>query len=160
MRPLCACQRRPHMHLQGSRLDLGEKVAPVEIKQAEGASAIAREMPTKRPRLSMACSSSACSDHGTARSRARSPVGSGRRRRACFVGCPPGSCACDASCSSSIYFAMVGTSVRDKTKEASIAKMTAFAIGMNSQPDTPLRSKSGSQTMAMLNVATNVGMTI
>ena len=30
---------------------------------------------------------------------------------------------------------MVGTSVRDKTKEASIAKMTASAIGMNSQPD-------------------------
>ena len=57
----------------------------------------------------------------------------------------------------SIYFAMVGTSVHDKMKEASIAKMTASAIGMNSQPETPLRSNSGSQTIAMASVATNVG---
>ena len=55
---------------------------------------------------------------------------------------------------------MVGTNVYDRTKEASTAKMTAFAIGMNSQPDTPLSSKSGSQTMTMHNVATNVGTTI
>ncbi len=75
-------------------------------------------------------------------------------------GCPPDSCPCDAWCSSSIYFAMVGTSVYDKMKEASIAKMTASAIGVNSQPDIPLRSKSGSQTMAMANVATKVGRTI
>jgi len=33
---------------------------------------------------------------------------------------------------------MVGTSVRDRMKEASIAMMIASAIGMNSQPDTPL----------------------
>ena len=56
----------------------------------------------------------------------------------------PGSCT-------RIYFAMVGTSVRDKMKEASMAKITACAIGMNNQPDTPLSSKSGSQTMAMHN---------
>ncbi len=55
---------------------------------------------------------------------------------------------------------MVGTSVRDRMKEASIAMMTASAMGLNRKPDTPLSWKSGSQTIAMQSVATNVGTTI
>ncbi len=55
---------------------------------------------------------------------------------------------------------MVGTSVRDRMKDAIMAKMMASAMGMNSQPATPLRPNSGSQTMQMHVVATKVGMTI
>ena len=54
---------------------------------------------------------------------------------------------------------MVGSSVNDRTKEASTAKIIASAMGLNSQPDTPLSAKSGIQTIAMQRVATNVGMT-
>ena len=55
---------------------------------------------------------------------------------------------------------MVGTRVRERMKDASMAKATASAMGMNSQPETPLSSNSGNQTMTMARVATKVGITI
>jgi hypothetical protein len=58
------------------------------------------------------------------------------------------------------YFAIVGTKVRDRINEASMAMMTASAIGLNKYPATPPSSKSGIQTIAMQRVATRVGTTI
>ena len=55
---------------------------------------------------------------------------------------------------------MVGTSVYVRIKEANIAKMTASAIGGNTQPEIPLRWNSGTQTIVMASVATNVGSRI
>ncbi len=63
-------------------------------------------------------------------------------------------------CAFRIYFAMVGTSVYVRINEATIAKMTASAIGGNTQPDIPLRWNSGTQTTVMASVATNTGSTI
>src|ERR1700689_141821 len=55
---------------------------------------------------------------------------------------------------------MVGTKVRDRMKEAIIAKMMASASGRNRYPETPNNWNRGSQTMQMHNVETNVGITI
>ena len=46
-----------------------------------------------------------------------------------------------------MYFAIVGTSVRESTYDASMAKTTASAIGMNRKRPTPVRKNIGTNTM-------------
>ena len=55
---------------------------------------------------------------------------------------------------------MVGTSVRDKINEQTIADITASAIGTNRKRATPVRKNIGTNTMQMHNIDTNAGVTI
>ena len=55
---------------------------------------------------------------------------------------------------------MTGTSVRDSTKEAITANMTASAIGANRKPDTPGKKNIGRKTMQMQTRETKAGATI
>jgi hypothetical protein len=56
--------------------------------------------------------------------------------------------------------AIVGTSVRDRMYDASIAKTTASAIGTNRYRATPVRKNIGTKTMQMQIVDTNAGIAI
>jgi len=58
------------------------------------------------------------------------------------------------------YFAMVGTSVRDRMKEQIMANMTASAIGTNRKRGTPSRKNIGTKTMQMQRSETKAGVTI
>ena len=55
---------------------------------------------------------------------------------------------------------MVGTRVRDSTKEAIIANTTASAIGTNRKPAIPCRKNIGTKTMQMQSRETKAGVTI
>jgi hypothetical protein len=55
---------------------------------------------------------------------------------------------------------MVGTRVRDRMKEHTSAKITAFAIGTNRKPATPCRKNIGMNTMQMHSSDTRAGATI
>ena len=55
---------------------------------------------------------------------------------------------------------MVGTSVRDRKYEASIAKTTASARGTKRYRATPVRKNIGTKTMQMAMVETNAGTAI
>jgi hypothetical protein len=70
------------------------------------------------------------------------------------VPCPCGSCACRR------YFAIVGTSVRERTYDASMANTTASAIGTKRYRATPVRKNIGTNTMQMHSVETNAGIAI
>ena len=52
---------------------------------------------------------------------------------------------------------MVGTSVRDRKYEASMAKTTARASGMNRKAAGPVRKTTGTKTIQMQIVDTNAG---
>ena len=56
--------------------------------------------------------------------------------------------------------AIVGTSVRDRMNEQTIAKITASAIGTNRKRDTPSRKNIGMNTMQMHSSDTKAGVTI
>ena len=58
------------------------------------------------------------------------------------------------------YMASVGTSVREKMYDASIANTTASASGTNRYRATPLRKNIGRNTMQMHSVETNAGTAI
>ena len=58
------------------------------------------------------------------------------------------------------YIARVGTSVRDRTKEAIMANITASAMGTNRKPATPCRKNIGTNTMQMHSSETKAGVTI
>jgi hypothetical protein len=64
------------------------------------------------------------------------------------------------TCARSRKAAIVGTSVRERMKEAIIAKMMASASGRNRYPETPDNWNSGNQTIQMQSVETKVGITI
>ena len=70
-----------------------------------------------------------------------------RLRHACACGC-------------SRYFAIVGTSVRDRMNEQTIANITASAIGTNRKRATPVRKNIGTNTMQMQSSETKAGVTI
>ena len=53
---------------------------------------------------------------------------------------------------------MVGTSVRDRMKEAIIANTTASAIGTNRKPATPCSANIGTNTMQMQSSETKAGV--
>ena len=53
------------------------------------------------------------------------------------------------ACVRSRYFAMVGTSVRDRMNDQTIADITASAIGTNRKRGTPVRKNIGTNTMQM-----------
>ena len=55
---------------------------------------------------------------------------------------------------------MVGTSVRDRMKDAIIANTTANASGTNRKPATPGRKNIGTNTMQMHSSETKAGVTI
>ena len=55
---------------------------------------------------------------------------------------------------------MVGTSVRDRTKEAIMAKTTDSAIGTNRKPAIPCRKNMGTKAMQMHSRETKAGPTI
>ena len=55
---------------------------------------------------------------------------------------------------------MVGTSVRDRKYDASMAKTTARASGMNSDAAGPVRNTTGTKTMQIQMVDTNAGAAI
>ena len=55
---------------------------------------------------------------------------------------------------------MVGTRVRDSTKEAIMANTTASAMGTNRKPETPGRKNIGTNTMQMHSSETKAGVTI
>ena len=55
---------------------------------------------------------------------------------------------------------MVGTRVRDSRYEASMAKTTAMAIGVNKYLAVPVSSSTGTNTMQIARVETKVGMAI
>src|ERR1700676_2680361 len=58
------------------------------------------------------------------------------------------------------YSTMVGTRVRDRKYEASMAKTTAIAIGRNRYAAGPVRNTTGTNTMQIHNVETNAGVAI
>ena len=72
--------------------------------------------------------------------------------RVCAVRCDFFAC--------SRYIAMVGTSVRDSTYDASIANTTASASGTNRYRATPARKNIGTNTMQMHSVETSAGTAI
>ena len=55
---------------------------------------------------------------------------------------------------------MVGTRVRESRYEASMAKTTAMAMGVNKYLAVPVSSSTGTNTMQMASVETNVGTAI
>ena len=55
---------------------------------------------------------------------------------------------------------MVGTSVRDRMNEQTIADITASAIGTNRKRATPVRKNIGTNTMQMHSSETKAGVTI
>ena len=57
-------------------------------------------------------------------------------------------------------FTMVGTTVRERRYEASMAKITAVASGWNRYLAVPLKKKIGTNTMQILSVETNAGTAI
>ena len=64
------------------------------------------------------------------------------------------------ACGCSRYFAIVGTSVRDRMNEQIIANITASAIGTNRKRATPSRKNIGTNTMQMQSSETKAGVTI
>ena len=55
---------------------------------------------------------------------------------------------------------MVGTSVRDRMNDQTMADITASAIGTNKKRGTPVRKNIGTNTMQMQSSETNAGTTI
>ena len=55
---------------------------------------------------------------------------------------------------------MVGTSVRESRYDASMAKTTAIASGVNRNRAVPVSSKTGTNTMQIESVETKVGTAI
>ena len=70
------------------------------------------------------------------------------------VSCAFGSCGLNRN------FAIVGTSVRDKMNDATIANTTASAIGTNRNLATPSRKNIGTKTIQMQSIDTNAGVAI
>ena len=64
------------------------------------------------------------------------------------------------ACGRSRYLLIVGTRVRDSTKEQIIANITASAIGTNRKRATPSRKNIGTKTMQMHSSETKAGVTI
>ena len=64
------------------------------------------------------------------------------------------------TCMCSRYFAIVGTSVRDRRNEQTMANITLSAMGTNKKRATPLRKNIGMNTMQMQRRDTNAGTTI
>ena len=64
------------------------------------------------------------------------------------------------ACLRSRYFAIVGTSVRDRMNDQTIADITASASGTNRKRGTPVRKNIGTNTMQMHNSDTKAGVTI
>ena len=64
------------------------------------------------------------------------------------------------ACGRSRYFDIVGTSVRDRMNEQTIANITASAIGTNRKRATPCRKNIGTKTMQMHSSETKAGVTI
>ncbi len=64
------------------------------------------------------------------------------------------------SCGFSRYMARVGTRVRDSTKEAIMANITASAMGTNRKPAMPFSWNIGTNTMQMHSSETKAGVTI
>ena len=64
------------------------------------------------------------------------------------------------ACLRSRYFAIVGTSVRDRMNDQTIANITASAIGTNRKRATPVRKNIGTNTMQMHSSETKAGVTI
>src|ERR1700684_2804017 len=60
----------------------------------------------------------------------------------------------------SMYFAMGGTSVRERMNDHTIADMTASASGTNRKRGTPVKKNIGTNTMQMHNNDTKAGVTI
>ena len=58
------------------------------------------------------------------------------------------------------YLAIVGTRVRDKMNDETIAEITASAIGTNRNPATPARKNIGTNTIQIQSSETNAGVTI
>ena len=56
--------------------------------------------------------------------------------------------------------AIVGTSVRESMNDATIANMTASAIGTKRNLATPSRKNIGTKTMQMQSIDTNAGVAI
>ena len=67
---------------------------------------------------------------------------------------------CPCSLARSRYIAIVGTSVRERMYDASIANTTASASGTNRYFATPLRKNIGRNTMQMQSVETSAGTAI
>ena len=59
-----------------------------------------------------------------------------------------------------MYFAIVGTSVRDRMNDQIMAKITDSAIGTNRKRDTPVRKNIGTNTMQIHSIETKAGVTI
>jgi uncharacterized protein YuzB (UPF0349 family) len=64
------------------------------------------------------------------------------------------------ACGRSMYFDIVGTSVRESMNEQATANITASAIGTNRKRATPCRKNIGTKTMQMQRVETKAGMAI
>ena len=64
------------------------------------------------------------------------------------------------ACLRSRYFAIVGTSVRDRMNDQTMADITASAIGTNRKRGTPVRKNIGTNTMQMQSSETKAGVTI
>ncbi len=59
-----------------------------------------------------------------------------------------------------MYFAIVGTSVRERMNDHTMADITASASGTNRKRDTPVRKNIGTNTIQMHSSETNAGVTI
>src|SRR5579859_5852881 len=58
------------------------------------------------------------------------------------------------------YITIVGTRVRERRYEASMAKTTARAIGRNSEAAGPVKNTTGTNTMQIASVETKAGTAI